>query len=298
KPAPQAPITALLLGEVAAATDLPPGALSIVPCGNDQAEQMVRSDVFKMLSFTGSVPVGWRLKAISGKKKVALELGGNAGVIIHSDTDLEYAARRCAVGGFSYSGQTCISVQRIYVQEDAMPAFLDKFIPLVKKLKTGDPASEKTNVGPLIDQGALERIEKWVEEAKNTGGEVLTGGSRDGRFFLPTVMTKVTKGMKVCSEEVFAPLVTVSPYRTFDEAVREVNESNFGLQAGIFTNDMKNMFHAFEELEVGGVMVNEVPTYRIDPMPYGGVKDSGMGREGARYAIEEMTEPRLLAINP
>jgi acyl-CoA reductase-like NAD-dependent aldehyde dehydrogenase len=297
KPAPKTPMTALILGEIIAQSGLPDGAVSILPCSNDLAEQMVLDERFKLLSFTGSAKVGWYLKSKAGKKKVLLELGGNAGVIIHQDADLDLAARRCTAGGFSYAGQSCISVQRIFVQELVVKPFLDRFLDLVKGLKTGDPMEEGTNVGPMIDSDAAERTEQWVVEAVQQGAKVLIGGKRRGRMFEPTVLSDVTRVMKVCSEEVFAPLVVVIPYREFDEALSAMNDSVYGLQAGVFTNDLKKVFHAYEELEVGGLMVNEVPTYRIDPMPYGGIKDSGLGREGVRYAIEEMTELKLLGLN-
>ncbi|MBI3995425.1 MAG: aldehyde dehydrogenase family protein [Nitrospirae bacterium] len=297
KPAPKTPITALMLGEIIAQSGLPAGAVSILPCSNDLAETMAMDERFKLLSFTGSAKVGWDLKSKAGKKKVLLELGGNAGVIIHQDADLDLAARRCAAGGFSYAGQSCISVQRIFVQEQVVKPFLDRFLNLVRELKTGDPMEEGTNVGPMINSDAAERTEQWVVEAVQQGAKVLSGGKRRGRMFEPTVLRDVTRVMKVCSEEVFAPLVVVIPYREFDEVLSAMNDSVYGLQAGVFTNDLKKVFHAYEELEVGGLMVNEVPTYRIDPMPYGGIKDSGLGREGVRYAIEEMTELKLLGLN-
>jgi acyl-CoA reductase-like NAD-dependent aldehyde dehydrogenase len=297
KPAPKTPITALILGEIIARAGLPDGSVSILPCGNEAAEKMAMDERFKLLSFTGSAKVGWYLKTKAGKKKVLLELGGNAGVIIHQDADLDLAALRCTAGGFSYAGQSCISVQRIFVQEPVVKSFLDRFLDRVKALKTGDPMEEGTNVGPMINSDAAERTEQWVDQAVQQGARVLTGGKRRGRMFEPTVLSDVTPEMKVCSEEVFAPVVTVIPYREFDEALSELNRSAYGLQAGVFTNDLKKVFHAYEELDVGGLMVNEVPTYRIDPMPYGGIKDSGLGREGVRYAIEEMTELKLLGLN-
>ena len=297
KPATQTPMTALMLAQVISRAGLPPGAVSILPCGNDLAEKMVLDPRFKVLSFTGSAKVGWMLKAKAGKKRVLLELGGNAGVIIHDDADLEYAATRCAAGGFAYAGQSCISVQRIYVQQRVMKPFLDRFVSKVAALKSGDPMDEATNVGPLIDTAAVERTEQWVAEAVRQGARVLAGGRRKGPMFEPTVLTNVTSVMKVCSEEAFAPLVTVMPYGAFEEAVAAMNNSAYGLQAGVFTNDIKNLFYAYENLEVGGVMHNETSSYRIDPMPYGGIKDSGLGREGVRYAIEEMTELKLLAMN-
>jgi glyceraldehyde-3-phosphate dehydrogenase (NADP+) len=299
KPAPQAPITSLLLAQIVAEAGGPPGVLNVIPTTNPLSEQMVLDDRFKLLSFTGSAKVGWMLKSKAGRKRVVLELGGNAGVIIHQDADLDLAAKRCAVGGFGYAGQTCISVQRVYVQDGVMKPFLDRFIRLVRELKVGDPLEDTTAVGPLIDPGAADRTETWVNEAVAQGATLLTGGKRLGpRLFEPTVLTHTTPGMRVCKEEVFAPVVVVEPYREFEAAVAAVNQSAYGLQAGLFTNDMKRVFAAYEELEVGGLMINEVPTYRADPMPYGGVKDSGLGREGVRYAIEEMTEIKLLAVNP
>ncbi|MBI3609943.1 MAG: aldehyde dehydrogenase family protein, partial [Nitrospirae bacterium] len=232
KPAPKTPMTALMLGEIIAQSGLPAGAVSILPCSNDLAEQMVLDERFKLLSFTGSAKVGWYLKSIAGKKKVLLELGGNAGVIIHQDADLDLAARRSAAGGFSYAGQSCISVQRIFVQELVIKPFLDRFLGRVKGLKTGDPMEEATNVGPMIDSDAAERTELWVDEAVKQGAKVLIGGKRHGRMFEPTVLTDVTRVMKVCSEEVFAPLVVVIPYREFDEALSALNDSTYGLQAG------------------------------------------------------------------
>jgi acyl-CoA reductase-like NAD-dependent aldehyde dehydrogenase len=298
KPAPKTPITSLLLAEIIETAGFPPGTLNVVPTTNALAERLVADDRIRMLSFTGSAPVGWMLKAKSGKKKTVLELGGNAGVIVHSDADLELAARRCAGGGFGFAGQTCISVQRIYVQESVLKPFLDQLVSLVSKLKTGDPLSEDTNIGPLIDPKAGERTERWVAEAVREGAKVMTGGKRNGPFFEPTVLTDAKPTMKVCTEEVFAPLVMVMPYRTFDEAIAEVNRSAYGLQAGVFTRDINRVFKAYEEIEVGGLMINEVSAFRVDPMPYGGVKDSGFGREGIRYAMDSMTEMKLLAINP
>jgi acyl-CoA reductase-like NAD-dependent aldehyde dehydrogenase len=298
KPAPKTPITALLLAEIVESAGFPAGTLNVVPTTNDLAGRLVADDRIRMVSFTGSAPVGWMLKAKAGKKKIVLELGGNAGVIVHSDADLELASRRCAGGGFSYAGQTCISVQRIYVQETVLKPFLDQLVSHVSKLQTGDPLSDETNVGPLIDPKAAERTERWVAEAVREGAKLAVGGKRKGPFFEPTVLTDVKPSMKVCSEEVFAPLVMVMPYRSFDDAIGEVNRSPYGLQAGVFTRDIRLVFKAYEEIEVGGLMINEVSAFRVDPMPYGGVKDSGFGREGIRYAMESMTEMKLLAINP
>ncbi len=297
KPAPQTPLTSLLLGEVLVQAGVPPGGLNVLPCDNRVAERLVVDPRFKLLSFTGSAPVGWMLKAKCGKKKVVLELGGNAAVIIEPDADLEYVVQRCVTGGFTYSGQTCISVQRIFVHESVADAFTENLVARVQVLSTGDPGEEATVVGPLIDTGAAQRIEGWIGDAVAQGARLLTGGSRVGPVVRPTVLSNVTATMKVSCEEVFGPLVTITPYRDFETALRAVNQSEYGLQAGIFTNNIGRIFQAFEELEVGGVLANEIPTFRADHMPYCGIKDSGIGREGLRYAIEDMTEPKLLVIN-
>ncbi len=297
KPAPQTPLTALLLAEVAEEAGVPAGGLNVVPCDNTVAERMVIDPRFKLLSFTGSAAVGWMLKAKCGKKKVLLELGGNAGVIVEADADLDLAAQRCATGGFSYAGQTCISVQRIFVHHTVVDLFTSKLLMQVARLRAGDPTEESTVIGPLIDQGAAARVETWIQEAQREGAKVLLGGKRMGSLMEATVLANVTPTMKVACEEVFGPVVTVMPYRTLDEAVRAINDSRYGLQAGVFTKDINRVFHAFRRLEVGAVLANDIPTFRADHMPYGGVKDSGLGREGVRYAIEEMTEPRLLVLN-
>ncbi len=297
KPAPKTPITALLLAEIIQSAGLPDGAVNVIPTSNELAERLVTDERIRMVSFTGSARVGWMLKSKVGKKKVVLELGGNAGVIVHHDADLELAARRCATGGFSYAGQVCISVQRIYVQESVAKPFIEKLVSYASKLKMGDPLKEDTNVGPMIDLQVARRTEQWVQEAVQQGARLLTGGKRKNQFFEPTVLTDTKPTMAVCREEVFAPLVMVMSYRTFDEAVAELNHSAYGLQAGVFTKDLTTAFKAFEEIEVGGLMINEVPAFRVDTMPYGGVKDSGFGREGIRYAMEAMTELKLLALN-
>jgi acyl-CoA reductase-like NAD-dependent aldehyde dehydrogenase len=297
KPAPQTPLTSLLLAEIISQTAWPAGGFSVLPLANEDAEKLVRDDRLKLLSFTGSAAVGWALKAKAGKKKVVLELGGNAAVIVHSDADVEDAARRCVLGGFSYAGQSCISVQRILAHRSILTAFTDKLLDRVAALKVGDPLDESTDVGPMIDEAAARRAEAWIEEAVAGGARVLLGGKRRGTFMDPTVLSNVKSNMKVCAEEVFAPIVIVDSYEGFDDAIRRVNESAFGLQAGVFTRDFKLVMKAFEELEVGGVIVGDSSAWRIDHMPYGGVKDSGMGREGLRYAIEDMTEPRILVLN-
>jgi glyceraldehyde-3-phosphate dehydrogenase (NADP+) len=297
KPAPQTPLTALLLGEVAMEAGVPPGGLNILPCDNTVAEQLVVDARFKLLSFTGSAAVGWKLKALSGKKKVVLELGGNAGVIIEPDADLELAAQRCAAGGFSYAGQTCISVQRIFVHHSIADLFATKLLLQVARLKAGDPGDSGTVVGPLIDQSAASRIEAWIAEAVSQGARVLLGGKRLGSIVEATVLGNVTPAMKVSCHEVFGPVVTVTPYQQFDEALDALNGSDYGLQAGVFTQNVDRIFQAFQRLEVGAVLANEIPTFRTEHMPYGGVKDSGLGREGVASTIEEMTEPRLLVLN-
>jgi acyl-CoA reductase-like NAD-dependent aldehyde dehydrogenase len=283
----------------------PAGALSVLPLSGADAESLVTDDRLRKLSFTGSADVGWRLKAKAGKKHVTLELGGNAGVIIHHDADLEFAAERCTTGGFSHAGQSCISVQRILVHESVYDKFLALLLSHVKKLRVGDPLDESTDVGPLISAADARRAVEWVEEAVSAGAKVLCGGkllpARDPQYpsalMEPTVLTGTRPEMRVNCLEAFAPLVTVEPYADFAQALEQVNDSKYGLQAGLFTRNAKLIFEAYETLEVGGVIVGDVPTYRIDSMPYGGTKDSGMGREGVRYAIEEMTERKLLVMN-
>ena len=297
KPAPQTPLTALLLGEVVLEAGLPPGALNILPCDNTVAEQLVVDPRFKLLSFTGSAAVGWMLKAKCGKKKVVLELGGNAGVIVEPDADLDFAAHRCALGGFGYAGQTCISVQRIFAHHSIADLFTTKLLLQVARLKAGDPSDDSTVIGPLIDPAAAHRVETWVGEAVSQGARVLLGGKRMGSVMEATVLSHVTPTMKVSCQEMFGPVVTVTPYRHFGEAITALNQSDYGLQAGVFTQDVNKIFYAFRHLEVGAVLANEIPTFRADHMPYGGVKDSGVGREGVQAAIEDMTEPRMLVLN-
>ena len=297
KPASKTPLTALILGEIVEAAGWPAGGLNVIPASGKDIEKLMDDDRIKKLTFTGSPAVGWMLKAKAGQKRVTLELGGNAGLIIHDDADVEYAAARCVIGAFSYAGQICISIQRIYASRKIFDKFKKLFVEKVEALTLGDPLDENTDVGPLIDRGSLKRTEEWVKEAQAGGAKVLTGGKSDGRFFQPTVLTDTEPSMKVCGSEVFAPVVTLEPYGSFEEAVEMVNHSLYGLQAGVFTNDIKRIFHAFEELDVGGVVINDIPTYRVDNMPYGGVKMSGFGREGVSYAIQEMTEIRLLALN-
>ncbi len=297
KPAPQTPLCALLLAECVQQAGWPDGGLNVLPLSNEDAGLLVTDERIKLISFTGSVPVGWDIKRRAGKKKVALELGGNAGAIVHSDADLDYAAERCVTGGFAYAGQTCISVQRILVEESVYGKFTDLLVEGVKKLKTGDPMDESTDLGPLIRESDAIRVVQWIEEAVRSGARLLCGGARKNSVVEPTVLTGTKPEMKVNCQEVFGPVVTVEPYHSFDEALRRINHSNYGLQAGLFARDAKLLFQAFDELEVGALIAGDVPSFRIDQMPYGGVKDSGLGREGLRYAIEEMTEPKLLVMN-
>jgi len=298
KPATKTPITALILGEIIWDTDWPRGALSILPCSQEVRVWLVRDNRIRMLSFTGSSEVGWALKKEADpRKKVVLELGGNAGVVIHRDADIDYAAKRTVRGAFYYAGQSCISIQRMYIHEDIYRDFMDRFLGHVRNLKVGDPLGEDTDLGPMIDEGAARRTQEWVEEAVREGAQVLIGGKARGSFFEPTVIVKAEPEAKVCSREVFAPLVVVFPYKNIEDALRELNNSAYGLQAGIYTNDQRIVWKAFEEVEVGGVIINDNPTFRVDNMPYGGVKESGFGREGVKYAIEEMSEIKIMVLN-
>jgi acyl-CoA reductase-like NAD-dependent aldehyde dehydrogenase len=296
KPPSKDPLTMLTVAEIIEAAGVPTGSVSILPMTRELGDRMVADDRFKLLTFTGSPSVGWRMKERAGKKKVVLELGGNAGVIVDKTADLDWAVRRVLVGAFTYAGQVCISVQRMFVHEDIWDAFMAKFIDGAKALKVGDPLDAQTDVGPMVDATAANRTQRWVDEAIALGGKALLGGKADGNFFPPTILTNVPLTAQVCSNEAFAPLVVAFPFRAFDDAVKQVNDSFFGLQTGVFTNDLANAWRGFHELEVGGVIVNDVPTYRIDHMPYGGVKDSGLGREGLRWAIEDMTELRIMVL--
>lgn len=296
KPPSKDPLVMLTVAEIIDSVGLPAGAVSILPMTRELGDRMVADDRFKLLSFTGSPSVGWRMKERAGKKKVVLELGGNAGVIVDKTADLDWAVKRSLVGAFAYSGQVCISVQRMFLHEDIREAFLAKFNAGVAALKVGDPLDPTTDVGPMVDAGQASRTKRWVDEAVQLGGRVVAGGTQDGAFFAPTVLENVPVEAQVCSNEAFAPLVVVFPFTDFSDAIRQVNDSFFGLQTGVFTNDLGHAWQAFNELEVGGVIVNDIPTYRIDNMPYGGVKDSGLGREGLRWSIEDMTELRIMVL--
>jgi acyl-CoA reductase-like NAD-dependent aldehyde dehydrogenase len=296
KPPSKDPLTMLAVAEIIEAAGAPAGSVSILPMTRELGDRMVADDRFKLLTFTGSPSVGWRMKERAGKKKVVLELGGNAGVIVDKTADLAWAVKRCLVGAFAYAGQVCISVQRMVIHEDVWDEFMAAFVEGARGLKVGDPLDPTTDLGPMVDGTAAGRTQRWVDEAVAMGGNLLLGGKADGTYFPPTVLTDVPLSAQVCSNEAFAPLVVAFPFRELDDAIALVNDSMFGLQTGVFTNDLAGAWKAFAELEVGGVIVNDVPTYRIDHMPYGGVKDSGLGREGLRWAIEDMTEIRIMVM--
>lgn len=298
KPASTTPIIALMLAELIDQTDHPKGAISILPASAQDASPLITDERVKLITFTGSAEIGWWIKAQAGKKPVVLELGGNAGAIVADDADLEFAATRLLFGSFAVAGQSCISVQRIYLHEAIRDKFIRLFIDKVCGLRVGDPLDMTTDVGTLVDTEAVTRTLQWIDEARQGGAEVLCGGKATGRQMQPTVLTNVRPEMSVCSKEVFAPVVVIDTYTDLKQAVAAVNRSEFGLQAGIFTNRLNDIMYAYKRIETGGVIVNDVPTYRVDHMPYGGVKSSGLGREGVRYAIEDMTEPKLLALNP
>lgn len=297
KPASKTPLCSLLLAQIAYESGLPAGGLSVLPMGGAESELLTSDDRFRLLTFTGSAEVGWALREKAKRKRVALELGGNAGVIVHDDANIEDAAAKCAAGGFSYAGQSCIAVQRIFVQERAYDRFLEMLVDRVGELKVGNPLDETTDVGPLISEEDARRVESWISEARDGGSQVLIGGNREDSLVEPTVLSGTDPAMKVNCEEIFGPVVTVEKYTTFQDALHAVNNSRYGLQAGVFTNRTRWVFDAFEQVEAGGVVINDVPTFRADHMPYGGVKDSGLGREGAKYAIEEMTERKVLVLN-
>jgi acyl-CoA reductase-like NAD-dependent aldehyde dehydrogenase len=297
KPARQTPLEALTLAEIVQESGAPAGAFNVVNCEPAVGERLATDDRFPFLTFTGSVGVGWRLKQKAWKKRVTLELGGNAACIVHADADLDYAVSKCLSGGFAQSGQSCISVQRVLVHESVYASFEKKFLEGVSKLKVGDPSDPATVVGPVIDAASADRILSWISEAKAAGARVLHGGTRQGNVVAPTVVADAGKTLKISCQEVFGPLVTLARYRDFEEAVAAADDSSYGLQAGIFTHDLRLVRLAVRRLHVGGVMVNEVPTMRVDSMPYGGTRDSGIGREGPRYAMHEMSEPRLVMFN-
>jgi len=297
KPPHKTPMSTLHLAQIIAKSGLPKGAFNIVIPDPSLHDMLVTDERFKAISFTGSAKVGWEIKAKSGKKKVLLEMGGNAGVIVDKGADIVHAAKRVAFGAFSFSGQTCISVQRVYLHKSDEKKFTKALLGEIKKIKSGNPLNAKTTLAPMILPEAIDRTEAWLKESVQQGAKVLCGGKRKDPFFEPTVLTNVKKNSLVCKNEVFAPLVMLFTYTHFSKAIDQVNDSAYGLQAGVFTPNAEHMWEAYDKLEVGGVIINDIPTWRVDTMPYGGVKDSGFGREGIRYVIEETTEPKLLAIN-
>ncbi|MFC2118198.1 aldehyde dehydrogenase family protein [Bacteroidota bacterium] len=297
KPARSTPLSVLELAKIIDKTELPKGAISILPMDRQSGNQLVTDPRFKMLTFTGSPDVGWKMKNEAGKKRVTLELGGNAGVIITESSDIDLAVKKCLTGGFAYSGQVCIHVQRIYVHKSIFDEFTEKYISKVNSLKKAMPESPETDISSMIDEENAKRVEEWVNEAIIDGAEILCGGNRENTYYEPTVLTNTNKKMKVNSSEVFGPVVCLEKYSDFTSAVNMVNDSKYGLQAGVFTNCIDEMNISFNDLDVGGVIINDVPTFRVDHMPYGGVKDSGNGREGLKYAIQEMMEPKLMIKN-
>ncbi|MFZ0544589.1 MAG: aldehyde dehydrogenase family protein [Candidatus Promineifilaceae bacterium] len=297
RPATQTPISSFKLAEIVLEAGWPEGGVSVVPCTTKDASPLVEDDRIKVLTFTGSPAVGWALRSRAGQKMVTLELGGNAGTIVHKDADVDYAAARVAWGANSYAGQSCISVQRVYTHHEIFESFVDGLIPKVEALVVGNPLDEATDVGPLIDKGAADRLEVWLAEAVNGGAQVLVGGERDGNIWQPTVLASLEEEMRISCQEAFGPFVGLYSYTDVIDAIHRVDASEFGLQAGFFTNDWNLIQTAFNEIEVGGLMINDVSTFRVDHMPYGGAKSSGFGREGLRYAIEEMTEMKLLMVH-
>lgn len=298
KPASSTPLTSVKLVELLLEAGLPECGINlVVGSGSVVGNALVESDKINMVTFTGSPGVGLDIKAKAGIKKVTLELGSNSAAIIHEDADIKYAVPKCVVGAFANSGQVCISIQRIYIHESRYDEFRDMFVDAVKASSFGNPSDEKTLVGPMIDEKEAKRAESWVIEAVEQGATIATGGKRNTTMLEPTVLENTTETMTVIREEVFAPIVCVMKYKTLDEVIARVNDSQFGLQAGIFTNNIQNAFKTIDELEVGGVMVNDMPTFRVDQMPYGGLKLSGTGREGPKFAVEEMTELKTVMIN-
>jgi len=297
KPASATPVSSLLLGEMVLEAGLPPDAVSVLPCPAGRAEQLVKDPRIAYLSFTGSCAVGWHLREIAGRKKVGLELGGNAAVIVHEDANLRYAASRIATGGFTNAGQVCISVQRVFLHRPVYDRARALILEAVQKLLVGDPRDPATDVGPMLDRIKAEQAYVKVEEAIRQGARCCSGGTLVGTMFAPTILEGTTPEMRVNREEIFAPVISLQPYDTFADAIRKANTGDYGLQVGIFTQDISRALHVFDEMDVGCVQINDIPTFRADHMPYGGVKGSGLGREGPRYAIEEMTELRLMVIN-
>ncbi len=296
KPASLTPIGALIIGEVLAETDLPKGTFSILPCRRDGAALFTTDERLKLLSFTGSPGVGWDLKAKAGKKKVVLELGGNAACVVDADADLEDATQRIVFGAFYQSGQSCIGVQRILIHSSVYDTLKAKLVKATQALQSGDPKQESTFIGPMISEKEATRLDDWIQQAQAAGGTLLCGGTRKGAILEATLLENVPASQPVCAQEAFGPVAVLSRFSDFDQAIQSVNESTFGLQAGIFTRDLYRALQAWDQLDVGGVVIGDVPSWRVDNMPYGGVKDSGLGREGIRFAMEDMTEIRNLVI--
>ena len=296
KPASLTPLGALIIGQVLREAGMPEGSFSILPCKREAANLFVEDERLKLLSFTGSPQVGWELKKRAGKKKVILELGGNAACVVDEDADLDDAVQRIIIGAFYQSGQSCIGVQRIFIHDKIYDSFKAKLISATKKLISGDPINEDTFIGPLISQKEADRVQSWLDDAVKKGAKILCGGNRKEALFEATLLENVDHQQKLYCQEVFAPVAMLEPFSDFTKVLDEINDSDFGLQAGIFTRDLYKAHQAWDTLEVGGVIIGDIPSWRVDSMPYGGVKDSGLGREGIRYAIEDMTEPRLLAI--
>lgn len=296
KPASNTPLSAMVIGEILAETSLPKGAFSILPCDRDAADLLTTDERIKLLSFTGSPEVGWQLKSQAGKKKVVLELGGDAACIVDSDADLVEAVNRVSFGSFYQSGQSCISVQRIYVHTTIYQRFKERLLDKIQTLEVGDPRDADTNIGPLITEKEAKRVQAWVQEAMNQGATLLCGGERNGAIVTPTLLEHVPASATLMQEEVFGPVAMLIPFEDFDQVLEAVNSSRYGLQTGIFTRDLYKVQQAWDRLNVGGVIIGDVPSWRVDSMPYGGVKDSGFGREGVRWAIKDMTEERLLVV--
>ncbi len=294
KPSRSTPLSVLELAKIIDSTDLPKGAVSIFTMDRTAGNQLVTDDRINMLSFTGSPAVGWKMKNEAGRKKVALELGGNAGVIVSDISNIEVAVKKCLVGSFAYSGQVCIHVQRIFVHENVFENFVEKFVEYTKELKFGAPENPDTDISVMIDEDNAKRVEEWVGEAVQNGAKILHGGNRNGKYYEPTIITDTKNEMKVCSLEIFGPVVTIEKFSNFKDAVASINNSDYGLQAGVFTDSITEMNNVFNDIEVGGIVINDIPTFRVDHMPYGGVKNSGFGREGVKYSILEMMEPRLM----
>jgi glyceraldehyde-3-phosphate dehydrogenase (NADP+) len=296
KPPPQCPLTGHVLGLILAEAGLPSGGLNVLHCAPEVAQLMVQDERLKVLSFTGSDVVGWKLKALAGRKQVALELGGNAPCIVDEDADLARVLPAIVQGAWANAGQVCIKVQRVLVHRAHYEDFLGRFVEETRRVRCGDPLDEETVVGPLIERQHVERVQAWIAEAVRAGAKQHCGGEAQGQVVTPAVLTETRESMRVCKDEVFGPVTVVEPFATFEEAIARCNAGRFGLQAGVFTSDLGRALRAFRELDYGGVIVNDVPTFRVDNFPYGGVKDSGIGREGVRFAVEELTEPRVLVL--